>query len=78
MPGLSKFVVELCLHVLGNIRVVRRSKALQSLDHGDHSRLCHFWVHVVSLDPDLAVGCTAVDFESVAVITGDDDSLGAV
>ena len=33
MPGLPKFVVELGLDVFCDIRVVRRPKSLQALDH---------------------------------------------
>ena len=61
MPGLAKFVVEFRLHVLSDIGVVTGTEALQSFNHRDHSGLSHFCVHVVSFDPDFAIGGTSID-----------------
>ena len=78
MPGLPKFVVEFGLDVFCDIRVVRRPKSLQALDHGNHCCLCHLCIHVVPLNPDLPVGGASINFEGVAVVTSDDDGLGAI
>ena len=55
MPSLSKLVIKVGLDVLRNVGVVRGTKALQALDHRYDSGLCHFGVHVVSLDPNFTV-----------------------
>ena len=78
MPGLAKFVVEFRLNVLGNIGVVRGTEALQSFNHRDHSGLGHFCVHVVSFDPDLAIGGTSIDLKCVAIVACNYNCLSAI
>ena len=78
VPRLPKLVIELSLDVLRDVRVVRAAETLQTLDDGDDCSLSHLLVHVVSLNPDFSIGGGAIDFKSVAIITSNDYSLGAV
>ena len=78
VPRLPKLVIELSLHVLGDVRVIRRPEALQALDHRNHSGLRHLRIHIVSLNPNFAIRGAAVDLEGVAVVTGDNDGFSAV
>ena len=78
VPSLAEFVVKLCLDVLSDVRIVRRTESLEALDDRNYCCLGHFLVHVVPLDPNFSVCCASIDLKCVAIITGDDYSFSAV
>ena len=78
VPRLPEFVVELRLHILCDVRVVRRAEALEALDYRDNGGLGHLSIHVVPLDPDFTIGCATIDLQRVPVVTGHNDGLSAI
>ena len=61
MPCFTELVIELSLNIFSNVRVVGRAEALKALNDGNDGGLGHFRVHIVSLDPYLAVSRASVD-----------------
>ena len=78
MPSFSIFVVELRLHVLGNIRVIGLTEPFQSFDDRNDGSVGHLLIHVVPLDPHLAVSGATINFKGVPVVGRHNDCFGAV
>ena len=78
MPCFTELVIEFSLNIFGDVRVIRRTEALKSFNDLNDSGLGHLRVHVISLDPYLAVSRTSVNLQSVSVVTCNHDGFGTV